>query len=223
MICICIASLNFSNFTLFVHLQAAPDMTLPYGTSISAEDYKFKCRMKCHILLDVRSKSQFDIISFRHYSDVWNKIVVESSMPPLEIEPHRYRDEPCESDYRLEYLIDDHVYVLHFPLSELKEIDGADVKKEILSRLHSTKKFEDHKNYASSCSRDQLRDNDGTSEMLSDIDTELGMEVFCVCRRGVDSILATQILQGAGIKSVYNVTGGLTAWSSTADPSFPMY
>jgi rhodanese-related sulfurtransferase len=215
----------FSNLTLCVHLQAAPDMILPYGTSISAVDYRFTCCKKHHVLLDIRSRSQFDIISFRHYTDLWHKIVRASTIPPIEIEPDRYKD-PCDEDFCLEHLIDDHVHLLNFPLSELKEIDAADIKKEILSRLRSSEKFRCAQRSSSvdnSNSSDQLLGNDGTSEMLGDVDTELGMEVFCVCRRGVDSVLATQILQGAGIKSVYNVTGGLTAWSSTADPSFPMY
>jgi rhodanese-related sulfurtransferase len=208
-------------------------MTLPYGTSISVADYSNTCRTKYHILLDVRSESQFELISFRHYHDLRGTVLGEATVPHMKLEPDRYLD-PCESKFSLEYCISTYVVLLNFPLSELKGIHGADLKKNILRRLRSTRYSDlfDYRNQDdlltsrssdNSNSGDRLLGTDGTSEMRSDVDTDLGMEVFCVCRRGVDSILATQILQSAGIKSVYNVAGGLTAWSSTVDPSFPVY
>jgi adenylyltransferase/sulfurtransferase len=46
--------------------------------------------------------------------------------------------------------------------------------------------------------------------------------VYVLCRRGVDSLVATQLLNEAGIKAV-NVAGGLQEWSRSVDRSFPRY
>lgn len=52
--------------------------------------------------------------------------------------------------------------------------------------------------------------------------------VFCLCRRGVASILATQrinemIKEYPNIHSVFNIKGGLDAWRNKVDNSFPKY
>jgi adenylyltransferase/sulfurtransferase len=52
--------------------------------------------------------------------------------------------------------------------------------------------------------------------------------VYCICRRGIFSVDAANILQAAqtthpGIYSVRNIAGGLTAWQEEVDESFPKY
>ena len=52
--------------------------------------------------------------------------------------------------------------------------------------------------------------------------------VYCICRRGILSVAATQLLtqhlsEHPKIKSVVNIKGGLEAWGRTVDPSFPKY
>jgi len=65
--------------------------------------------------------------------------------------------------------------------------------------------------------------------------------VYCICRRGVASVKATQILmdhsssvtmdgssggrqiQNDKIHSVYNIVGGYSSWAKEVDPSFPSY
>jgi adenylyltransferase/sulfurtransferase len=52
--------------------------------------------------------------------------------------------------------------------------------------------------------------------------------VFCLCRRGLFSVLATHILNDAiatrpRIHSAKNIEGGLTAWQIDVDPMFPKY
>jgi len=52
--------------------------------------------------------------------------------------------------------------------------------------------------------------------------------VYCICRRGVLSVAATQLLHTESaahpkIKSVINVKGGLESWRRHVDPSFPTY
>ena len=218
-------------------------MTLPEGASISVTEYGETCRTIEHILLDVRNNSQFEMISFLHYSDLYRtnlkevEQAVEGKIPGIEIESNQ---NVPGTDIPLPYYVSNNVHLLHFPLSELKGILEVDLKKEIVSRMRNREKFRDFERNSrdkvngsgsSDSSGDRLlgsddvvgRQTDSESESIGEVDSEIGMHVFCVCRRGVDSILATQILARAGIKSVHNITGGLTAWSSTVDPSFPMY
>jgi adenylyltransferase/sulfurtransferase len=49
------------------------------------------------------------------------------------------------------------------------------------------------------------------------------LDVIVVCRRGIDSVVATRLLHEAGVRSAFNLTGGLSAWSKEVDPNFPMY
>lgn len=47
--------------------------------------------------------------------------------------------------------------------------------------------------------------------------------VYCICRRGVDSRAAVEILAKEGFSGVIDVSGGLTEWAKTVDREFPMY
>uniref|UniRef100_K3WGX3 Rhodanese domain-containing protein n=1 Tax=Globisporangium ultimum (strain ATCC 200006 / CBS 805.95 / DAOM BR144) TaxID=431595 RepID=K3WGX3_GLOUD len=47
--------------------------------------------------------------------------------------------------------------------------------------------------------------------------------VFVICRRGVDSVVATQLLLASGVSNVQNVDGGYTEYARSVDPIFPMY
>ena len=47
--------------------------------------------------------------------------------------------------------------------------------------------------------------------------------IYCFCRRGNDSIRATQLLQEHGWTNVHNLREGLVAWRRDVDPSFPAY
>jgi sulfur-carrier protein adenylyltransferase/sulfurtransferase len=48
-------------------------------------------------------------------------------------------------------------------------------------------------------------------------------EVAVYCKTGGRSAKAVKILQDAGVGNVYNVEGGITAWSEEVDPSIPRY
>ena len=48
-------------------------------------------------------------------------------------------------------------------------------------------------------------------------------EVVCMCHHGMRSAHAQQILQNAGFEQVYNLTGGIHAWSVQIDPGVPRY
>nr|WP_327286580.1 molybdopterin-synthase adenylyltransferase MoeB [Rubrobacter aplysinae] len=61
-------------------------------------------------------------------------------------------------------------------------------------------------------------------ELPNHIDELDKNENFAVhCKTGARSARAVQLLQEAGFENVYNVTGGITAWSEEIDPSVPKY
>jgi rhodanese-related sulfurtransferase len=43
------------------------------------------------------------------------------------------------------------------------------------------------------------------------------------CKTGGRSARAVKLLQESGFPNVYNVRGGITAWSEEIDPSVPKY
>lgn len=49
------------------------------------------------------------------------------------------------------------------------------------------------------------------------------LPVYVVCRYGNDSQLAGEFLRAAGCERVFDVVGGLDAWSERVDPTFPRY
>lgn len=51
----------------------------------------------------------------------------------------------------------------------------------------------------------------------------LDRDVVVVCRSGVRSARATELLRGLGYGRVWNLEGGLVAWSREVDPSVPWY
>jgi len=48
-------------------------------------------------------------------------------------------------------------------------------------------------------------------------------EIVVICRTGRRSAHAVRLLQEIGFRKVYNLTGGLHAWSDEVDPSMPKY
>jgi adenylyltransferase/sulfurtransferase len=54
-------------------------------------------------------------------------------------------------------------------------------------------------------------------------DEPSALPVFVVCRRGIDSVRATELLLRQGYTDVYNVSGGLEEWKKAVDPNFPSY
>jgi rhodanese-related sulfurtransferase len=47
--------------------------------------------------------------------------------------------------------------------------------------------------------------------------------VVCYCHHGVRSLQVVAFLQRAGFDSVYNLAGGIDAWSMQVDASVPRY
>jgi sulfur-carrier protein adenylyltransferase/sulfurtransferase len=58
-------------------------------------------------------------------------------------------------------------------------------------------------------------------ERLVELDKDETLAIHC--KTGGRSARAVQFLQEAGFQNVYNVKGGIDAWSEEIDPSIPKY
>jgi rhodanese-related sulfurtransferase len=47
--------------------------------------------------------------------------------------------------------------------------------------------------------------------------------ILCICHHGVRSAQVVAFLEQAGYGSVYNLAGGIDAWSARVDPAVPRY
>ena len=47
--------------------------------------------------------------------------------------------------------------------------------------------------------------------------------IVCICHHGVRSAQVVAFLERQGFESVYNLTGGIEAWSAQVDASVPRY
>lgn len=47
--------------------------------------------------------------------------------------------------------------------------------------------------------------------------------ILCICHHGMRSAQVVAFLERAGFESVYNLVGGIDAWSAQVDPSVPRY
>jgi rhodanese-related sulfurtransferase len=47
--------------------------------------------------------------------------------------------------------------------------------------------------------------------------------ILCICHHGMRSAQVVAFLERAGFESVYNLAGGIDAWSAHVDPAVPRY
>ena len=47
--------------------------------------------------------------------------------------------------------------------------------------------------------------------------------IYFICRRGIASVSATNLLLENGFRDVWNIDGGLTEWKKKIDENFPFY
>lgn len=47
--------------------------------------------------------------------------------------------------------------------------------------------------------------------------------ILCICHHGMRSAQVVAFLERAGFDSVYNLAGGIDAWSALVDPAVPRY
>ena len=61
----------------------------------------------------------------------------------------------------------------------------------------------------------------GVPAALESIDRS--QSVVCICHHGARSAQVVAFLERHGFGSVYNLAGGIDAWSTTVDPAVPRY
>jgi rhodanese-related sulfurtransferase len=59
------------------------------------------------------------------------------------------------------------------------------------------------------------------ADRLSELDP--GAETVVICRSGGRSLEVARFLSGRGFGSVFNLAGGILAWSRDIDPTIPRY
>jgi adenylyltransferase/sulfurtransferase len=68
-----------------------------------------------------------------------------------------------------------------------------------------------------------LQDPDLTAASLRKLLVMHEASIFVICRRGLDSRIATIELLKLGFVNVYSISGGLDSWRRIIDPLFPAY
>ena len=63
-----------------------------------------------------------------------------------------------------------------------------------------------------------MRDIPARSEELDD-----EAQIVCICHHGARSANVGMFLEGRGFKQVFNLQGGIDAWSRQIDPKVPLY
>jgi rhodanese-related sulfurtransferase len=63
-----------------------------------------------------------------------------------------------------------------------------------------------------------MRDIPARSEELDD-----SAQIVCVCHHGARSANVAMFLEGRGFTQVFNLQGGIDAWSKLVDPAVPTY
>ena len=58
-------------------------------------------------------------------------------------------------------------------------------------------------------------------ERLDELDPS--QSIVCICHHGVRSLQVVAFLARHGFESVYNLAGGIDAWSAAVDPTVPRY
>jgi rhodanese-related sulfurtransferase len=58
-------------------------------------------------------------------------------------------------------------------------------------------------------------------ERLGELDP--AQSIVCICHHGVRSLQVVAFLERQGFESVYNLAGGIDAWSVEVDPTVPRY
>ena len=122
-----------------------------------------------HVLLDVRSETQFSIVSLERYAEGRGAAVVPA--------PKVLINTPLR---RLEAL-----------LAQGKEQQEQQLEEEEL--------------------------------LLRAVGGGRDAAIYCLCRRGVDSLTAAALLRSRGYSRAVNVSGGLVAWRREVDENFPLY
>ena len=86
--------------------------------------------------------------------------------------------------------------------------------------------FLENKNVKINENEAPVENEDKNNEIKSEDNNEDNVfesNIYCLCRRGNDSVLATQLLIKNGFENSFNIIGGVSAWADQVDNDFPSY
>eukprot|EP01032_Pedospumella_encystans_P012680 gene12680-14653_t len=204
----------FANVIYFVNVPTA-DLSM----------MQTQTKSKLSLIVDVRSAEQFSIARL-NLPQVLSFASLEES----------FVLETCKAARRAEMLQGVKAVQVNVPLSVLKGGRAASTREtnqlQVLAGLHRLRRLlglDHHHNnndkYSASSTSSRI---EGATANITDLKTASSDEakagMFVLCRRGIDSVTATQLLLSLGIEpTLCNVEGGLTAWSKEVDTTFLMY
>jgi molybdopterin/thiamine biosynthesis adenylyltransferase/rhodanese-related sulfurtransferase len=165
-----------------------------------------------HVLLDVRSESQYSMISLANKFNS-NSDSVFALEPPQDKAP----------------LLPPQV-ILHISLEDLQggklNKNKEKTRNEALLKINSAKQIVTLRcrGNATAAAAETSSASTSTSTSTEDkVDVNIPVPVYVLCRRGIDSVTATNYLLQQGMSNVFNISGGLNRWSTDVDKDFPIY
>lgn len=178
---------------------------------------------KISLIVDVRSAEQFSITHLHHPHVLSFASLEETAVL-----------ETCSPTQRAEMLRQVHAVQVNVPLSVLKGGRAASQReanqRHVLNSLLRLRALLANHNVDSDDVKLQIlasAEGSGARELATAAVTAVAKEesdMYVLCRRGIDSVTATQLLLALGVvPAVCNVEGGLTAWSKEVDTAFVMY
>lgn len=222
-------------------LSALPD--LPVSAIVDAKDYLDVVLTGApHIVLDVRSTIQFQMVSFQRYirdGEFLLPCKFETSTDlKLETDGNERGHAVAESHTVRADCRTGRITLLNIPLlkllgdrfgqsadkaqlSELQALKEAICKatlnsQMLSSEMHSPLSVPSSKILSDASSSIQNTSEDNVQEFPT-------MPIYVICRRGIDSTTATRLLMDHGFLNVFNIEGGLNAWRTECDSDFPSY
>ena len=209
-----ITSKAFANVLDFVNVTTA-DLSM----------VQTQTKAKLSLIVDVRSAEQFSIARLNLPQVLSFASLEESAVL-----------ETCTAAQRAEMLQGVKAVQVNVPLSVLKGGRVASTREtnqqQVLADLNRLRRLLDlghhhHNRTSSEKVNTDLTIGDApahTTDLKTAVSDEAKADMFVLCRRGIDSVTATQLLLSLGTEpSVCNVEGGLTAWSKEVDTTFLMY
>lgn len=180
-------------------IASAYKVNLPSEHTVLASKYSEERVTNAHVIIDVRNNTQFEMSSFQNY------------FPDMDVLPF-----PSAMTTSDNIVLPSRNYLLHIPLDVLK--GGKDDRTK-----EDNKKLLLHSLRILLCNHPMTTEG-GEEGVNQKQPSNIHRDVFVICRRGIDSTVATHYLLDNGFgPNVFNIEGGYTAWKASVDHSFPLY
>lgn len=191
--------------------QSSLELDEKYRIQVSEYDEICKNNIN-HILLDVRNEIQYHMLSLQRYQQLYEEEVNQGN-------DVRYI-KPVRNSSSI---------IINIPLSKLLNgqvlqtlLDSNNNNNNNGSSINPNKNSHVVK-LISLRNKGDLIKEENNIENTNNNNNVSELPIYVLCRRGVDSILATKLLLSLGFKDIYNINGGITSWKDEVDPSFPCY